>query len=145
NLDSGRPDGEFVYPMESPTCGVSEILWVGPGRLLVLERDSFAGREAKFKRIYLAKLGKATDVSALESLAEIREPIQILEKKLVVDLLDPALGLGGDRFPPKWEGMAWGDVQNGDSVLWLISDNDFVAKNPTWVLALKIPAVMLRN
>jgi len=145
NLDSGRPDGEFVYPLESPTCGISEILWVGPGRLLVLERDSFSGREAKFKRIYLAKLGKATDVSALESLAEIREPIQILEKKLVVDLLDPALGLGGDRFPPKWEGMAWGDVQNGDPVLWLISDNDFVAKNPTWVLALKIPAVMLRD
>jgi hypothetical protein len=113
--------------------------------LLVLERDSFAGREAKFKRVYLAKLGKATDVSPWESLTEVREPIQILEKKLVLDLLDPKLGLAGDRFPPKWEGMAWGEVQNGDPVLWLISDNDFVAKNNTWVLALKIPAVMLRD
>jgi hypothetical protein len=145
NLESGRPDGEFVYPLDSPTCGISELLWVGPGRLLVLERDSFAGREAKFKRVYLAKLGKATDVSPWESLTEVREPIQILEKKLVVDLLDPKLGLAGDRFPPKWEGMAWGEVQNGDPVLWLISDNDFVAKNNTWVLALKIPAVMLRD
>ncbi len=145
NLDSGKVDGEFIYPLDSPTCGISEILWVGPGRLLVLERDSFAGREAKFKRIYLAKLGRAQDVSPLTSLYMVREPLQIMGKKLVVDLLEPRLGLAGDRLPPKWEGMAWGDVQQGDPLLWLISDNDFMAKNNTWVLALKIPAVMLRD
>jgi hypothetical protein len=41
--------------------------------------------------------------------------------------------------------MAWGEANDGDPVLWLISDNDFEPKSSTWVLALKIPAVMLRD
>jgi len=41
--------------------------------------------------------------------------------------------------------MAWGEALGGARVLWLITDNDFVSKNSTWVLALRIPEGMLRN
>ena len=145
NLDKGQANGEFVYPLDTPNCGISEILWVGPGKFLVLERDSFAGLEAKVKRVYLVKQSDATDVSSLDSLSEAIGPLKTCQKRLLVDLLGPQLGLAGKLFPPKWEGMAWGEANDGDPVLWLISDNDFEPKSSTWVLALKIPAVMLRD
>jgi hypothetical protein len=85
----------------STTCGISELLWISKGSFLVLERNSFAGREAKIKRVYLAKLGTATDVTSLESLASAKGSFQTMEKKLVLDLLNPKLGLTGDNFPPK--------------------------------------------
>ena len=138
NLETGKPSGEFVYSMDSATCGISELLWVGKGSLLVLERDSFAGKEAKIKRVYLAKTGAASDVSCLESLADAKAPIQIMEKQLILDLLAPELGLAGDRFPPKWEGMAWGETSGGKRILWLASDNDFDARNNSWILALRV-------
>jgi hypothetical protein len=76
-------------------------LWISKGSFLVLERDSFAGGEAKIKRVYLAKLGTATDVTSLESLANAKGSFQTMKKKLVLDLLDPKLGLAGDNFLPK--------------------------------------------
>jgi len=138
NLETGKPSGEFVYSMDSATCGISELLWVEKGSLLVLERDSFAGKEAKIKRVYLAKTGAASDVSSLESLADAKAPIQVMEKQLILDLLAPELGLAGDRFPPKWEGMAWGETSGGKRILWLASDNDFDARNNSWILALRV-------
>ena len=145
NLEAGSLAGEFVYPLDAPHCGVSEILWVSPNQLLVLERDSFAGKEAKVKRIYLATNANATDVSTLDCLSDAKKPVKPWRKRLLVDLLDPKLGLAGERFPSKWDGMAWGEVLGGARVLWLITDNDFVSKNSTWVLALRIPEGMLRN
>ena len=118
---------------------------MSPNQLLVLERDSFAGKEAKVKRIYLATNANATDVSTLDCLSDAKKPVKPWRKRLLVDLLAPKLGLAGERFPPKWEGMAWGEVLGGARVLWLITDNDFVSKNSTWVLALRIPEGMLRN
>ena len=112
-------------------------MWISKGSFLVLERDSFAGGEAKIKRVYLAKLGTTADVTFLESLASAKGSFQTMAKKLVLDLLDPKLGLAGDNFPPKWEGMAWGERGPGGRFLWLVSDNDFDHQRSTWILAIQ--------
>lgn len=145
DLETGQPNAEFVYPLDSPSCGVSELLWLAPGKFLVLERDSLPGKDAKIKKVYLANLKDATDVASLLSLNQSGQTVRPMAKKLLVDLLSPSLGLAGDRFPAKWEGMCWGESLPDARVLWLASDNDFDPKNNTWVLALKIPEGMLRD
>ena len=112
-------------------------MWISKGSFLVLERDSFAGGEAKIKHVYLAKLGTTADVISLESLASAKGSFQTMAKKLVLDLLDPKLGLTGDNFPPKWEGIAWGESGPGGRFLWLVSDNDFDHQRITWILAIQ--------
>lgn len=138
NLETGRPEGEFVYPLDSENCGISELLWVKKGNLLVLERDSLAGSQAKVKRVYLVNPESGEDVSNQQSLADARLPIRPMGKNLVLDLLSPQLGLGGDSFPPKWEGMAWGVTIKWEPFLWLVSDNDFNPLQKTWIVAIRL-------
>lgn len=50
DLASGKTR-EFVYPLDSPTNGVNEILAVNNTTFLVLERDSLPGKDARFKKV----------------------------------------------------------------------------------------------
>ncbi len=122
---------QVVYRLANLSTGVSEILAVDEDRFLVLERDSKVGKKAKIKRIFLADITSADDVSGVAALPVKAEPqnIAVVQKTLVIDLLDDRFGLGGQNAPEKPEGLAWGnDLLDGRRTLWVCCDNDFDAR-----------------
>jgi hypothetical protein len=136
-IETGRTR-EFVYALDKPSHGISEILRSGPGRFLVLERDSEPGTKAKCKRLYEIDLTDATDISGITSLpaATLPDGVRAVSKRLALDLLDARYGLAGEHFPEKIEGIAFGpDLPDGRRLLLVSSDNDFEIADPTWVFA----------
>lgn len=131
-----RATREMVYPLESARHGVSEILWVKDQRFLVLERDGKTGAKTNYRSIVLADASVATDVGAVESLPVRGLPAGVVEmnRRVLIDLLDPRFGLAGDSMPEKVEGLTWGpDLKDGRRTLIVTSDNDMKADQPTWV------------
>ena len=135
---------EYVYPLESPKNGVSEILAINDHQFLVLERDSKAGAEAKDKRLYLIDLNGATDVHGFKSLSDkgltteqetgTARPV-FVQKRPFLDLLS----FGIRDVPEKFEAIAFGsDLEDGRHVLVLSSDNDFSAAENTRYFAFAI-------
>lgn len=132
---------EFVYPLDDPTLGVSEILAVSDREFLVLERDGLGGKDAKCKKLYRIDLGAATDVSGVEKLPSRVLPtdVKAVTKTLFLDLLAPKFGIAGDDCPEKFEGLAFGpDLPDGRRLLLVSADNDFVAEKPFRVYAFAI-------
>lgn len=130
----GQVQDEVVYPMENLKTGVSEILAVSESKFLVLERDSKGGNEAKVKRIYLCDIAEASDVQNVDALPQLDLPADIkpVSKRLLIDLLDDAFGLGGELAPEKPEGLTWGEpLGDGRRTLWVCCDNDFDVQRTT--------------
>lgn len=137
---------EFVYTLEDPVNGVSEILAVDEYTFLVLERDSKGGLEAKTKKLFLIDIRQASDVSQIPSLPtkDLPAGVQAVSKKLFLDLLDPAHGLKGPDFPEKIEGLAFGpDLPDGRRLLMVTADNDFIATSPFRVFAFAVERASL--
>lgn len=146
---SQRSPREYVYVLDDPKYGVSEMLAIDAQRFLVIERDGKAGAEAAFKLITMLDLSGATDVSAIESLPSDGLPSGVVAgtKKPFLDLVDPRFGLAGDAFPEKVEGLCWGpDLSDGRRTLFVSTDNDFKPDQPTfiWVFAVD-PADLARR
>ncbi len=118
---------QWLYPLCDESSGVSEILAVDETHYLVLERDSLAGAEAQIKRIYLADVQTASDISQLASSHSAEEQgVQPITKRLLIDLLDERFGLGGARAAEKPEGLCWGaSLPDGRRMLVVCMDNDF--------------------
>jgi len=119
---------EFLYPLDSRSYGVSEIVAIDDHEFLVLERDGRAGASAAFKKLIHIDLTGATDIRGLKSLPVTGIPAGVtpVSKAVFLDLLDPAFGLAGATFPEKIEGMAFGpDLRDGRRLLIVTSDNDF--------------------
>jgi hypothetical protein len=132
---------EFLYPLEKPGLGLSEILAVNDHEFLVIERDGLHGKEARHKKIVRIDIAKATDISARTSLPVkgLPEGVVAVKKHLFLDLLDPRHGLAGPDFPGKLEGLAFGpDLSDGRRLLIVTNDNDFDAKKSTWFYAFAI-------
>lgn len=143
---SGGKAREFVYTLDDPANGVSEILAVGEREFLVLERDGKGGKDAACKRVYLVDLADATDVSRVESLPRSGLPpgVRSARKRLFLDLLEKRHGLAGMDFPEKLEGLAFGpDLADGRHLLLVTADNDFVADRPFLVYAFAVPGADL--
>ena len=139
NLET--PPEQFVYPLEDISCGLSEILAVDDHRFLVLERDSLVGEQAKFKRIYLIDIRSANNVANLDSLnpRSLPNPIQPVQKELLIDLLDPAYGYSGPNALEKPEGLAFGPAtESGKRILMVCFDNDFVAEVSNVFMAFEV-------
>ena len=132
---------EFVYPLEKPGLGLSEILAVNDHEFLVLERDGKPGKEARDKRIVRIDIAEATDISAgthlpLKGLPEGVVPVK---KQPFLDMLNPRHGLAGRDFPAKLEGLTFGpNLPDGRRLLIVTSDNDFKAEQSTWIYAFAI-------
>lgn len=141
-LDLGTSKSrEFVYPLDDPANGVSEILAVNDHEFLVLERDSRAGREAKAKKVYRIDLTAATDISRVDALPARRLPAGIVPAKKTpfLDLLAPEFKIAGGDCPEKFEGLAFGpDLPDGRRLLLVTADNDFVATAPFRVYAFAV-------
>jgi hypothetical protein len=143
NLKSGNVK-EYVYPLEDPKNGVSEILAVNDHQFLVLERDSKSGSEAKDKRLHLIDLNGATDVHGYKSLSEsglVEEeaagaphPVYV-HKRPFLDILQ--FGIQG--IPEKFEGLTFGPLlEDGRLMLILSTDNDFSKTENTRFFAFAI-------
>lgn len=132
---TGRATGQWVYQLDDPRSfrldpsdarndpRVSEALWLGPDRLLVLERTE---RTTKLHEVRLG--GRATDIlgsrwddAATRPTLEQSDDLAALgvvpvPKRLVLDGADHA-----DAIPPKVEGLA---LLPGGALL-MVNDDDF--------------------
>lgn len=130
----GKVLRQFAYPLDAiPAApapgknaenGVSEILVMADGELLVLERAAVQGADgghANSIRLYASDARAASDVQALPGLAGAR--YTPARKRLVLDF--STLGLARvDNL----EAMAWGPrLGNGHATLLLASDNNYNA------------------
>jgi hypothetical protein len=139
---------EFVYPLDDPQYGVSEILAVSDREFLVLERDGLGGKDAKCKKLFRIDLTGATDVSGVERLPAGALPAAVapVKKEPFLDLLSPKFGIAGDDCPEKFEGLAFGpDLPDGRRLLLVTADNDFVAEKPFRVYAFAVDKADLPN
>lgn len=124
---------EFLYTLDDAVNGISEILAVNDHSFLVLERDSKGGLDARTKKVFLIDLRGASDVSQVNSVPAQGLPagVKPVSKKLFLDMLDPVHKLNGADFPEKVEGLAFGpDLPNGQHLLIVTADNDFIATAP---------------
>lgn len=134
---------EFVYVLDDPKNGISEVLRFDDTRFLVLERDSKEGTKAKYKRLYLADMKEASDITGVDSLPAEGLPsgLNAMSKELFLDLLDPRFNLPSDLIPAKVEGLAFGpDLPDGRRLLIVCTDNDFKADEASVLYAFAIGA-----
>ncbi|WP_342113272.1 esterase-like activity of phytase family protein [Pseudoduganella sp. OTU4001] len=123
---------QFAYPLDAIPAepapgkaaenGVSEILAMGNGELLVLERASVQGadgRHTNYIRLYATDTRGASDVKSLPGLAGAQ--YTPARKRLVLDFAT----LGRPRID-NLEAMAWGPrLPNGNATLVLASDDNY--------------------
>lgn len=132
---------EAAYPLDNRKSGISEILAVDEDRLLVLERDYMGGSEAITKRIFLADLRGSSDVSSVEALPSDKDrlvgsdsSVRLVQKQLLIDLIDWQAELGDAATAEKPEGLAWGKpLPDGRRTLWICWDNDFETSRQSYV------------
>ncbi len=137
-----RVTKEYLYLLDHARGGISDMVAVSDTQFLVIEQDSKPGNRAEFKRIYKIDVSGASDISSLGGLRKRSAPKNVVpvEKKLFIDLMDDRLGLAGDNMPERFEGLAFGpDFKDGRHLLWVTTDNDFDAVEPTTIYAFAIP------
>jgi hypothetical protein len=134
-------ESQFVYPLDHPSSGVSEILEFGENEYLVLERDGARRPEAGLKAIYQVNLADATNVSDQPQLPawSLPESIKPATKKLFINLLDPELHISDEHKLEKPEGLTWGPMlADGRRLLIVCFDNDFDDETDSLFLAFAI-------
>jgi hypothetical protein len=134
---------QYVYPLEPlpregrggqhrADNGVSEILAVDAGTLLVVERAGHEVDDDVFAfavRLYIAEVADADNVAAWPTLAG-RTPV-VMRKRLLLDLADAASALGLAAID-NIEGAAWGPrLPDGRPTLLLVSDDNFSPRQVT--------------
>ena len=101
----------FVF-LAGGYVGLSDIVSIGGGKFLLVERDNQGGPDAAVKRIYSVSLG---------NLGAVVDGSTVTTKSLVRDVLaDVSTDIGGLALE-KIEGIA---VLNGN--MWIVNDNDGV-------------------
>ena len=133
---------EFVYQLESPDNGNSEIVACGPNQYLVLERDSEAGKSAKYRKLIQIDLSHATDVLNMDRLpvGDLPADIVPVERSVYLDFLAPQWNLAGAAMPEKIEGLTFGPtLADGRKTLLVGTDNDFESKAASviWVFTVQ--------
>ena len=96
----------------------------------------------------LVSSAHATNIQGVDQLPHFRVPEGALpmHKEVLIDLLDPSLGLAGTEMPEKIEGLAFGpDIDNQHRLLLVVSDNDFVPEQKTVIYAFAIPKSKLAS
>jgi hypothetical protein len=139
---SGAFCTEYLYPLENRSNKLNEILAYDEDRFITIERDGKAGAKAQCKKLMLISISEATDIRGLEKLPpnQLPKATKGVNKRVFIDLLDPKWNLAGQGMPEKIEGLAFGpDFPNGDRLLVVASDNDFIRESPTEIYTFRIP------
>ncbi|SHM63295.1 esterase-like activity of phytase family protein [Cryptosporangium aurantiacum] len=140
----GRPVAQYAYPLEplftepreagatggADTNGLSDLIALGNGRFLVIERAAVPDRFRISVRVFLAESGRATDVLGRSSLRGAAP----MTKTLLLDL-DDAPVLRVDNFEGATLGPA---LPDGRRTVLLVSDDNF-----HWALTTQIAAFAL--
>ncbi|RYF84647.1 MAG: esterase-like activity of phytase family protein, partial [Chitinophagaceae bacterium] len=111
--------------------GISDILYLGKQRFIVIERAYSTGREETDVKVFLADIGDAEDVTG-KSLA-VDTVKRAMTKQLLFDLnsLDfPIQNMEGVTFGPK--------LPNGNRSLIFVSDNNFSSREQTHFLLFEV-------
>lgn len=111
--------------------GVSDILYIGNDKFIVVERAYSTGRLPSDIRVYLADIKNAEDISTI---ALANKPVhKPVTKKLLLDM--NTLGLFTDNV----EGVTLGPVlPNGNRSLIFVADNNFSARQKSQFLLFEI-------
>ncbi len=148
DLVTGRPGPAWIYPVDPlpipplvpmlpAVNGLTEMLWLGKDRFLMLERGytPLGGYSA---RLWLASAAYATNVAGRPSIAGTRWTP--MEKRLWLDLGSLRHGDGSPFVPDNFEAMGWGppDPATGAPTLVLASDDNFAAHQQTQFVALAL-------
>jgi hypothetical protein len=111
------------YPATPPGAfkinGISDILYAGQNRLVVIERAWSTGRGPSNIRVYLADMNNADDIAAVPSLVSA-SPQQPITKKLLFNMDDlgiPIYNVEGVTFGPR--------LPNGHASLIFVVDDNF--------------------
>ncbi len=126
------PVAHAPLPLTFKINGVSDILWAGKDKLLVMERSYSTGRLACTVKIYEADLSKATNIK--DNLSLIKDNKFIPATKRLIINMD---NLG--RFVDNVEGMTFGPtLPNGHKTLITMVDNNFMVLEKTQVFLFEI-------
>lgn len=123
------------YPANPPGAfkinGVSDILYLGGDRLLVVERAWSTGRAPSDVRIYVADLNGAGDVTN-QPLGK-SPPVAPMKKKLLLDF--SSVG----KFIDNIEGVSFGPpLPNGHKTLLFVADDNFSPNQKSQFLLFEI-------
>jgi hypothetical protein len=130
DIKSKKPVAQYAYqidPVAHPPLtpaafkvnGISDILSVGNGQLLVVERSYSTGRLSCTIKVYLADFAGAENIQNIETL-QAKKEIKLIHKKLLLDTDN--LGIFIDNV----EGVTFGPtLSNGKKSLLFIVDNNF--------------------
>ena len=129
--------GSIPYPANPPGAfkvnGVTDILYMGNDKFLVIERAFSTGRIPSDIRIYLADAGGAEDITTVQSL-KADPPLKPISKKLLFNMnkkLKPVIY--------NIEGVTFGPIlSNGHRSLIFVTDNNFSAKEKSQFLLFEV-------
>jgi hypothetical protein len=150
------PESQYAYPIDAipnpdeakrkaprdrnTINGLAEMLAVGRGKLLTLERSYVGAKDYPPTRtrirIYEIDVSSAVDVSNISSLHGLSKA-KVLEKRLVLDMDT----IRDKLSPPKldnFEGMSFGPSFEGKPTLILVSDDNGSPEQRTAFVALKV-------
>jgi hypothetical protein len=143
DVKSKKATAQFAYTLEPVAFvpkpenafkvnGVSEILYLGNNKLLVIERSFSTGRLPCTIRVFTADLNDATDVSMMA--LKNNNSFTPSKKTRVLNMDD--LGIYTDNI----EGVTFGPVlPNGHKTLLFMADNNFNMIQKTQFLLFEIP------
>ena len=138
-----KPVAQYAYridPVAHPAItpesfkinGISDILYIGDNKLLVLERSYSTGRLACTIKVFIADLSSAENIENIISLKD-KSGIKIASKKLLINMDD--LGIYIDNI----EGITFGPkLSDGKRSLLFIADNNFNPLEKSQVLLFEI-------
>ena len=130
DMETQREHSQFAYKLEpiahaaNPSTafkinGVPDILAIGKGQLLVIERSFSTGSMQCTIRVFLADLTAASNIKNISSL-QGRNDFTPIRKKSILNMDD--LGIFIDNI----EGVSFGPVlPNGNKTLLFVADNNF--------------------
>jgi hypothetical protein len=124
------------YPPSPPGAfrinGVSDILYLGENKFMVIERAFSTGRQSFAIRVYLADISNAEDISSVNSLFQ-NPPQKPIKKRLLLNMDNL------NRFIDNIEGVTLGPVfPNGHRSLIFVADDNFSKTQKTQFLLFEV-------
>jgi hypothetical protein len=145
DLQTGKTE-EYVYQIQTAGVGTgtNEIVAINDHEFLVIERDNRTTTNAT-KSIYKIDINGATDVSNTGTdpsnglpQGALPSGVMAVQKSLFLDIRS-ALNGAGLPIPEKIEGLSFGpDLADGRHLLFVTTDNDLGATNPSNIYAFAI-------
>ena len=125
-----------AYPAITPNAfrinGISDILWLGKNKLLVIERSYSTGRLSCTIKVFVADLSSAEKINHIASLKGYPK-VKMVSKKLLLNM--DSLGIYIDNI----EGVTFGPtLPNRKQSLLFVADNNFNPLEKTQFLLFEI-------